>query len=134
MTREPKKRRFDEVETLLTLGLVDLGFSHIGDRGTQLDPNYFGLEFIFNPLRRWRFDAACRGVVGPDPIKIAIEVEGGAWMRSGTAAHTSPTSYLKDMEKYNEATILGWRILRFTPEQVRDGSWLSTVKRALGRG
>jgi hypothetical protein len=35
------------------------------------------------------------------------------------------------MEKYSEAAIRGWRVLRCTPQQVADGTALSLVERAL---
>ena len=67
-------------------------------------------EHKFHPTRRWRFDYAW-----PDQ-KIALEQEGGVW-RGGR--HTSGAGFVKDMEKYNTATLLGWRIIRGTPQQVR---------------
>ncbi len=66
-------------------------------------------ELKFNPSRKWRFDYAY-----PD-LKIAIEQEGGAY--SG-GRHTRGTGFIKDMEKYNSAAIMGWRILRYTPDQM----------------
>ncbi len=47
--------------------------------------------------------------------KIAIECEGGVYTMG---RHTRPTGYINDMEKYNHATLLGWRLLRFTPKQI----------------
>ena len=66
-------------------------------------------EYKFYPDRRWRFDYAF------PKQKIAIEQEGGAW--SG-GRHTRGKGFINDMEKYNKAVILGWRILRYTPEQM----------------
>jgi len=65
-------------------------------------------EYKFHPARKWRFDYAI------PKYMIAIEVEGGVW---NNGRHTRGAGYIKDMEKYNEATILGWRILRYTPQQ-----------------
>jgi very-short-patch-repair endonuclease len=62
-------------------------------------------EFRFHPKRRWRFDFAWPAE------KIAVECEGGTW--SG-GRHTRGKGYEGDCEKYNEAVILGWRVLRFT--------------------
>ncbi|MBU2061919.1 MAG: hypothetical protein KKH44_08765 [Bacteroidetes bacterium] len=59
--------------------------------------------------RRWRFDYAY-----PDR-KIAIEQEGAVWV---SGRHTRGSGFVKDMEKYNQAAILGWRLLRYTPEQI----------------
>jgi very-short-patch-repair endonuclease len=73
------------------------------------------LEFSFHPERRWRFDLAL-----PERM-IAVEIEGAIWVQG---RHTRGTGYLKDMEKYNEATRLGWRVFRFTPQQVKAGEAL----------
>lgn len=63
-------------------------------------------EYRFHPKRKWRFDYA---IVDK---KIAIEVEGGVWV---SGRHISPQGFIKDMEKYNTATSMGWRVLRFLP-------------------
>jgi len=44
--------------------------------------------------------------------KLLVEIEGGEWMRKGR--HTSGKGYTQDCEKYNLATIEGWRVLRFS--------------------
>ena len=73
-----------------------------------------GVEFIpeykFHPTRKWRFDFA------NIEKHIAVEVEGGVWIRG---RHTRGQGYIADMEKYNEAALLGWRVIRATPQQVR---------------
>lgn len=71
-------------------------------------------EYAFYPTRQWRFDAAY-----PE-LGIAIEIEGGAFTRG---AHNRPKRFLSDMEKYNAAQYLNWRLLRVVPdkdEMVRD--------------
>lgn len=65
-------------------------------------------EHRFHEERRWRFDFA---IVEK---KIAIEVEGGVFVRG---AHNRPMRYIGDMEKYNEAQIMGWKVLRYEPSQ-----------------
>jgi len=72
--------------------------------------------------RRWRFDYAI-----PDK-KIAIEIEGGVWI---SGRHNRASGFLKDMEKYNTATILGWRVLRFTPEEFANGEAFKYIKKLL---
>jgi hypothetical protein len=64
-------------------------------------------EVRFDLLRRWRFDYAS------EARKIAIEIEGGVYSRG---RHTRPTGFLNDIEKYNAATLQGWRVLRCTPQ------------------
>jgi very-short-patch-repair endonuclease len=71
-----------------------------------------GDEFRFDEVRRWRFDYAWV------EHKIAVEIEGGTF-RQGR--HNRPVGYAKDCEKYNEAQYQGWRVFRFTSEQVLNG-------------
>ena len=80
------------------------------------------LEYRFAAPRRWRFDAAL------PQYKVAIEQEGGIWTHG---RHTRGKGYIADLEKYNEAVQRGWRVLRFTPEQVRSGEALDAVHRLL---
>ena len=67
------------------------------------------VEYRFHPTRRWRFDYAI-----PSEM-IAVEQEGGVW--SG-GRHITPKGFLADMEKYNAATVCGWRVLRLTPAEL----------------
>lgn len=69
-------------------------------------------EFRFHPDRRWRFDFAWVS------HRLAVEVEGGLWIGG---RHNRPVSMVKDMEKYNEAALMGWKVLRFTPQQFKNG-------------
>lgn len=66
-------------------------------------------EYRFS-TRKWRFDWAF-----PD-VKLAIEIEGGS---GSNGRHTRPSGYADDCEKYNRATLNGWRLLRYTSEQIR---------------
>ncbi len=70
-------------------------------------------EYPFHPDRRWRFDYAW-----PKRM-LAVECEGGAWTQG---RHTRGEGFIADMEKYNAAVQLGWRLLRFTPEQLLAGA------------
>jgi hypothetical protein len=78
-------------------------------------------EHRFHPTRRWRFDFAWPAVY------VALEIEGGVWTRG---RHTRPAGFLRDLEKYNTATSLGWSILRCTPQTVcseQTISWLTML-------
>lgn len=79
-------------------------------------------EFRFHPTRLWRFDYAI-----PEH-KIALEVEGGVWTGG---RHTSPKGFLGDVEKYNTATLMGWRVLRTTPDQLLSAQTLSMLREAI---
>lgn len=67
--------------------------------GIKLTP-----EHRFHPKRRWRFDYADL------EHKIAIELEGGVWIRG---RHNRAAGYRADTIKYNQATALGWKVLRY---------------------
>jgi very-short-patch-repair endonuclease len=89
--------------------------------GSELYP-----EYRWHPKRRWKADYAL-------PFhRILIEIEGGAWSDK-RQRHTWGTGFEKDCEKYNEAAILGWRVLRFTPQMMRrePKRWIEQVLRAL---
>lgn len=81
-------------------------------------------EHRFHPVRKWRIDWAW-----PDR-KLALEVEGGVFVRG---RHSRGVGMVKDMEKYGELAVQGWRLLRVTPKQIRDGSALRLVERALNQ-
>lgn len=79
-------------------------------------------EFKFHPTRRWRFDYAI-----PEH-KIAVEVEGGVWTNG---RHTRPQGFLGDIEKYNTATLMGWRVFRTTPTELVRTATLKMLKQAI---
>jgi very-short-patch-repair endonuclease len=68
-------------------------------------------EYRFHPVRRWRFDYCI-----PE-YKIAIELEGG--VHSG-GRHTRGKGFIEDCYKYNAATCLGYRVLRYTSEHLKN--------------
>lgn len=70
------------------------------------------VEHQFAHPRRWRFDFAWV------PWHLALEVEGGVWTKG---RHTRGAGYLADITKYNRATVLGWRVLRCTPDTMLSG-------------
>ncbi len=93
-------------------------------------------EFRFHPTRGWKFDRAW------EYHKVAVEVEGGVYGKKircqacgtlvrGTkndgsfgraitiaGGHRGFERFMRDKEKYNEAAILGWTILRFVREDI----------------
>lgn len=72
--------------------------------------------------RQWRFDLAYVDE------QIAIECDGGVW--SG-GRHTRGKGFSEDCVKTNAATVLGWRVLRFTTEMVESGEALATIEGVL---
>lgn len=81
------------------------------------------LEHRFHGERKWRFDLAWIN------DKVAIEVEGGIWVRG---RHSRGAGMEKDMEKYNEAQLMGWTVLRYSTGQIKKGLPIPDLKRALG--
>lgn len=79
-------------------------------------------EFKFHPVRDWRVDFAWPG------RKLAVEIEGAVYK---IGRHQRPSGYMKDIEKYNELSHQGWRLLRYTTEQVIDGEAVNDIQRYL---
>lgn len=71
----------------------------------------FAKEVSFHPLRKWKFDYA------NSILKIAIEIE-GVTHEGGGGRHQRPEGYAQDCTKYNAAQLLGWIVLRYTPQQI----------------
>ena len=79
-------------------------------------------EYQFHPTRKWRFDYAIPA------HKIALEVEGGVWT---AGRHTRPQGFLGDIEKYNSATLMGWRVFRTTPSELYRTATINLLKEAI---
>ena len=76
-------------------------------------------EWKFHPVRKWRFDYAF-----PD-FKVALEVEGGVFTGG---RHTRSLGFMKDIEKYNTAAMLGWTVVRTVPDELYTGKTLTMLK------
>jgi very-short-patch-repair endonuclease len=80
------------------------------------------MEYQFLRTRKFRFDFAWLD------HKLAVEIEGGVWI---SGRHTRGHGYISDMEKYNLATKDGWRVLRFTPKQIKELETYEMIKECL---
>lgn len=105
-----KKRRGSYLEERLA--------AYLGKSGHPLPVR----EFRFHPTRMWRFDLAY-----PDR-GLAIEIEGGTFM---AGRHNRGVGMRGDAEKYNEAALLGWTVIRVTGDMFKDGTVFSLVDRVL---
>lgn len=78
----------------------------------------------FDPARRWAFDFALVAE------RLAVEVQG---LTKGRApgAHQRVDGLTREYEKLNAAVLAGWRVLLFTPAQVKSGYALDTIRKAL---
>ena len=72
--------------------------------GPQLDR-----EFRFHSERKWRADFA------HIESRTLIEIEGGIYIQG---RHNRPQGFAADAEKYLEAALDGWRVLRLTQLQI----------------
>lgn len=79
-------------------------------------------EHRFHPTRRWRFDAAI-----PE-MMLGIEIDGAVWTGG---RHTRGAGFLRDQEKFREAAILGWRVLRFSTADITNGRLAEDIERAI---
>lgn len=68
-------------------------------------------EFRFHPTRKWRADYA---FVNTEP-KVLVEIDGGAWTQG---RHTRGAGFIEDQRKLNAATLLGFTVLRYTPDRL----------------
>lgn len=96
------------------------------------------------PARNWTFDFAWPMMPQPNrcigrPTKAAIEIDGGNRLaridpRTGQPVAVGRHTQDEDYEKLNAAAILGWRILRFTPQMLekQPDHCLNAVRRLLG--
>lgn len=79
-------------------------------------------ELCFALPRKFRFDFAWPGQ------KVALECEGGIW--SG-GAHGRGSGIIRDLEKYNLAAELGWRVLRCVPDDLCITETAELLKRTM---
>jgi very-short-patch-repair endonuclease len=87
-----------------------------------LNINGFEREYRFHPVRRWRFDFA-----NPEQ-KLAIELHGAIYTQG---RHSRGKGIEGDMEKINEAQILGWDVLCFSGGMVKSGEAINQIERIL---
>lgn len=98
-------------------------------------------EFRFHASRLWRLDFAwpsvcvtireghkCSGKTCRMSPMVALEIEGGVFTQG---RHSRGAGMVKDMEKYNAAVLLGWKVLRCTPRDVESGSIAALLKQVL---
>ena len=73
----------------------------------------FEREYRFHHERRWRADFAQM------EARVLIEIEGGIWVNG---RHNRAAGFNADLEKYLEASLAGWRVFRFGPDQITLGN------------
>ncbi|MDE2019546.1 MAG: hypothetical protein KGJ13_04325 [Patescibacteria group bacterium] len=92
----------------------------------------FERQYKFHPERKWRADFMIKSG-GTSGAMYLCDIDGGTFSRS-KLGHNSGAGIAKSFEKFNEAALLGFRVLRFDTPMVRDGVALNTVMRLLHGG
>ena len=87
--------------------------------------NTYEREFKFNESRGWRFDYCFV------QEKVAVEYEGGIFEKQG--GHKSVSGIMRDIEKYNEAALEGYTVIRVTAQSVASRSAIRYIFRALDK-
>ena len=83
----------------------------------------FEREHRFASPRKWKSDFFI-------PDKLLVEIEGGLF---NNGRHNRASGYIADMEKYNLAGLLGFTLLRYTPQQVKAGLAIAEIIEFLTR-
>jgi very-short-patch-repair endonuclease len=79
----------------------------------------FEQEYVFCASRKYRLDLAF------PTQKVGIEIDGSIFSQG---AHSRPLGIMRDM-----LVLCGWRVLRYTPQQVRAGDAIEGLKALLIR-
>ena len=66
-------------------------------------------EYRFHPVRKWRADFAHL------QSRTLIEIEGGIYVNG---RHNRGAGFAADLEKYLEAALAGWRVVRLGPNEL----------------
>ena len=76
-------------------------------------------EYKFHKTRKWRFDFVNL------EHKLAIECDGAVW---ANGRHTRGSGYVGDMEKFNQAALYGFRVMKFQPKEMLTLSTAELIK------
>ena len=109
-------------------------------------------EFVFHPTRKWRVDFLiskplglehgvhrCRDRASMETLEnegaprkpLLLEIE-GVTKYGSLGRHQRADGYEKDCEKYAEALLLGFSLLRVTQHMVKSGKAMDYVERYFG--
>jgi len=115
-------------EDLLSVHLAELGL-HSERQFAYAKGRRFKADFaVWQPWGVGNYRYLIPGQGYPGLRLCLIEVTGGIYSKQ---AHGSVTGVLKDNERLNQATLNGWKMLRFTPQQVESGEAKALIEEAL---
>lgn len=92
----------------------------------------FKAQFQFHPERKWRFDFCF-----PEKL-LAVEIQGITKIgftdkgQAFVGGHQSPKGMREDLEKFDEAMRMGWRVYCCDQKMVTSGRALQTIEILLG--
>lgn len=72
--------------------------------------------------RKWKTDFVFKD------YQLFVEIDGGIWIRG---AHGHPTDIIRNMTKGNDASLLGYAVLHFTPAEVTSGHAVAFTQKVL---
>lgn len=104
--------------------LSDLERTFVGNWSLMGNGQMPAHDTRFHPTRKWRFDFCWHSA------SVAVECEGGIWTRG---RHTRRKGFRSDVDKYNAATAMGFKIFRCTADMLRDDpySFVEMVRKAI---
>jgi len=109
-------------QTEAQIWLVD--YLREGMKKDGWEPSWVVTEYKFYETRKWQFDVAI------PQLRLAFECDGGKWH----GGHRRGKALEDDYERQNTAIMEGWRLLRFTNEQILNGWAKQFFDRYLGGG
>ena len=79
------------------------------DSVSSFKGSHFKCDPLHHPTRCWRADLAHQ------PSRTLIEIEGGIYVNG---RHNSGAGFAADLEKYLEAALAGWCVVRLGPNEL----------------
>lgn len=104
----------------MSVSKLEADFLHMLKAEGLPRPEKSELSFAKEIGRKWRADFAYTS------IKLLVEIEGGEWING---RHNRKLA--DDASKYNNAVLLGWRVLRFTGSMLKSGEAMETMRKVL---
>jgi len=82
-----------------------------------------------SPMHEYRKGRAWRADFAWPEAKLIVECEGGIY---SAGRHVRGKGYEADLDKYNHAALLGYRVLRFSRRQIESGEAVDVIAQIIG--